>query len=128
MICISSKIHEKSIPLFFCFWSYSALKKSTLMIYSLGQFFFIFANLFDKIPYLSHKTEKSMKFIHQQYAICLFILRMNNKIDEINQRAMPSCSLLSDSQSDAVALKFCLLLRTRDLYKSDLWQTTTVPP
>lgn len=45
-----------------------------------------------------------------------------------NQRAMPSSSPVSDGHSDAVAVKFCLLFRTRDLYKSDLWQTTTVPP
>jgi hypothetical protein len=44
------------------------------------------------------------------------------------QRAVPTCSSFSDSQSDAVAVKFCLRLRTLDLYKSDLWQTTTVPP
>lgn len=44
------------------------------------------------------------------------------------QRAVPSPSAVSVGHRDAVAAKFCLRLMTRDLYKSDLWHTTTVPP
>lgn len=60
------------------------------------------------LPSKSHKTEKNE-------SLKSFQRSKNNQ----NQRVSIS-SFDGPSQSDAVAVKFCLLLNTRDLYKSDL--------
>lgn len=77
----------------------------------------------NQVTFNPHRTEE---FSSAQQAKRFELFHQQFKKNAVSPHRASSSMFVG--HSEAVAVKFCLLLSTRDLYRSDLWQTTTVPP